>query len=145
MLTIRLTAATALAVVALALATGCNGTESLTETGKSKPPRTRLPVSTDKHPVPHEVMDRLYAEVESSSGVGRADIALVRAEEAAWSDASLGCPQPNAEYAQMIVEGYWVILRAGDEEFDYRIDHNLRHRRCTGATKQPPIKYPSRT
>ena len=138
----RRTAGALLLGLGLAL-TGCGGTEPLNgapDEGKS--PRVRMPVSTDKHPVPIEVMDRLYAEVSEASGHAPGDIELVRAEHRSFRDTSLDCPQPNVGYAQVIIEGYWVILRAGGEEFDYRVNNKREHFRCTGSTKQAPIKYP---
>ena len=91
------TTAACVLLLALGLALGgCGGTEPLSgETDGGKGPRVRMPVSTDKHPVPIEVMDRLYAEVADASGHDRADIELVRAERRTYRDASLDCPQPN--------------------------------------------------
>lgn len=39
-------------------------------------------------------------------GVAPADLAFVRAEPTDWADASLGCPQPDVAYAQVITPGY---------------------------------------
>lgn len=123
---------------------GCTGAETAAPAAGAPetPPRSMPKPVPD---VPPAVLARLYEEVERESGVSRDRIELVRAESATWNDGALGCPQPNQAYAQMIVQGWWVILRAGREEYDYRIDHNQRHRRCTGATKQPPIVYPRDT
>ena len=38
-----------------------------------------------------------------------------------WNDGSLGCPEPGMFYTQALVDGYHVILQAGDEELDYRV------------------------
>lgn len=97
------------------------------------------------NPVPKAVMNRILDDVAQASGIARDEIVLERAEEATWGDTSLGCPQPNMGYMQRIVSGFWVVLHAGQQEYDYRVDHNLRHHRCTGATRQAPIKYPSDT
>lgn len=39
-------------------------------------------------------------------GVAPADLTFVRAEPTDWADASLGCPQPDVAYAQVITPGY---------------------------------------
>ena len=39
-------------------------------------------------------------------GVAPADLTFVRAEPTDWADASLGCPQPDVAYAQIITPGY---------------------------------------
>lgn len=36
-----------------------------------------------------------------------------------WPDASLGCPQPNADYDDRATLGYRIILRSGDEQIIY--------------------------
>ncbi|MFK7887095.1 MAG: hypothetical protein AB8G16_09560 [Gammaproteobacteria bacterium] len=106
----------------------------------------RAPTMPQKpNPVPKAVMNRILDDVAQASGIARDEIVLERAEEATWGDTSLGCPQPNMGYMQRIVSGFWVVLHAGQQEYDYRVDHNLRHHRCTGATRQAPIKYPSDT
>ena len=139
------------ALIPVLILLGCSGAEPATRlpapvldqpvSTKSTPP----PMTITQHPVPKAVMTRLYKEVAELSGIDASQITLERAEEATWGDTSLGCPQANVDYLQRIVSGYWVVMHAGQQEFDYRIDHNLGHHRCTGATRQAPIKYPSNT
>ncbi len=135
-----------LALCAILLLSACNGAQP---DGSRLPPptldtRTPTPMAAH-HPVPKAIIERLLDEVATSSGIARDDIILQRAEEATWGDTSLGCPQPNVGYMQRIVSGYWVVLHTGNEEYDYRIDHNGGHHRCTGSTRQAPIHYPSET
>lgn len=135
-----------LALCAFFLLSGCNGAQP---DGSRLPPptldtRTPTPMAAP-HPVPKAIIERLLDEVATNSGVARDDLILQRAEEATWGDTSLGCPQPNQGYMQRIVKGYWVVLHTGTEEYDYRIDQNGGHQRCTGSTRQAPIKYPSDT
>ncbi|HUE75261.1 MAG TPA: hypothetical protein VMP10_00420 [Chloroflexota bacterium] len=49
-------------------------------------------------------------------------IEVVRVEEMEWSDAALGCPQPGQMYAQVIVPGYRIILRAAGTSYQYHTD-----------------------
>lgn len=90
-------------------------------------------------------MSRILDLVAEDSGVARDDILLERAEEATWGDTSLGCAQPNTDYLQRIVQGYWVVLHADNQEYDYRVDQRGRPHRCTGSTRRAPIVYPSDT
>jgi hypothetical protein len=39
-----------------------------------------------------------------------------------WSDTSLGCPQDGIEYAQVITEGYQILLEAKDYLYEYHTD-----------------------
>jgi len=120
------------AALPVVLLLGCGGTEPAptrlptpvldTPTAtQSTPP----PMTITQHPVPKAVMTRLYAEVASDSGMDIGEITLERAEEATWSDTAMGCPQPNVNYMQRIVSGFWVVMHAGQEEFDFRIDQKI--------------------
>ena len=128
----------------LAALPGCGGADAIDRNAEPLTPGAHESMNhpSAANPVPDAVMDRLYADAAADSGMSRDAITLVRAERATWRDAARGCPQPNVSYAQVIVKGYWVILRAGRQEYDYRVGPALDHIRCTGATKQAPIIYP---
>jgi hypothetical protein len=54
------------------------------------------------------------------SRAGSAEEAQVRlVEQVDWPDSSLGCPQPDMMYAQVITPGYRVVLALGDQEYVY--------------------------
>ena len=42
-------------------------------------------------------------------------------EPCTWGDASMGLPEVGMSYAQMVVEGYRVVLRAAGGTFEYRL------------------------
>ena len=48
-----------------------------------------------------------------------------------WPDTSLGCPQPGMFYAQIIVEGYKIILSAGGQQVEYHADQRGRVVTCS--------------
>ena len=44
-----------------------------------------------------------------------------------WTDTSLGCPQPRQEYEVTPVNGYWMILTAGETDYRFHASFdNLR-------------------
>jgi hypothetical protein len=47
---------------------------------------------------------------------------IVRAESVVWNDGSLGCPEPGNMYTEALVNGYWVIIRARGQTYDFRAD-----------------------
>ncbi len=54
-----------------------------------------------------------------------ADISSVNVLEIAqmeWSDSSLGCPQPETLYAQVITPGYLIVMESGGQLFNYHTD-----------------------
>ena len=46
-------------------------------------------------------------------------ITVQSAQRVTWRDGSLGCPEPQMQYTQALVPGWRVILRVGDETYDY--------------------------
>jgi predicted small lipoprotein YifL len=46
-------------------------------------------------------------------------ITVVRVAEVEWPDGSLGCPQPDMQYTQALVNGMFIELRAGDQSYRY--------------------------
>ena len=40
-------------------------------------------------------------------------------EEVTWPDASLGCPEPEMLYAQVLTPGYRIKLQSGGKVYDY--------------------------
>jgi len=47
-----------------------------------------------------------------------------------WSDTSLGCPQPGMFYAQVIVQGYKIVLMASGQQVEYHADQKGRVVTC---------------
>lgn len=52
-------------------------------------------------------------------GIPKQEIEVVGVDEVEWPDTSLGCPEPGMVYAQMIVPGHRVMMRVGDEVYEY--------------------------
>lgn len=62
------------------------------------------------------------ARKDLAARLGLADdaVQLVAVEPATWPDACLGLPQPGEMCAQVLVEGYRVLLQAGGRIYEYR-------------------------
>src|SRR5438105_6235108 len=60
-----------------------------------------------------------------------------RAESVVWNDGSLGCPEPEMMYTQALVNGYWVVIDASGQNYDFRVDNRGNFRLC------PPGPRPS--
>lgn len=76
------------------------------------------------------ILETVTAEAARLSNVAADQVAVVRAEPAVWSDGSLGCPQPNEMYTQALVNGYWIILQAGNVPYDFRVASDGSYRVC---------------
>ena len=64
-------------------------------------------------------------------------ITLVEATEAEWSDSSLGCPQPDMFYLQVITPGYLILLEVNGIQYEYHSNRNVSVVYCDNTS--PPI------
>jgi hypothetical protein len=70
--------------------------------------------------IPQSLVDRMLEQASDLSGMPASDLAVEGAEAVTWPDGSLGCPEPGMMYTQVLVDGYWVVIRAGAETYDFR-------------------------
>ena len=66
-------------------------------------------------------MDSILADAAGRTSIPSGDHVPVKADEVVWTDGSLGCPKPGKSYTQALVNGYWVIVVAGDRPLDDRV------------------------
>ncbi len=59
--------------------------------------------------------------LNSSEGISPPMITVKSFTAQDFSDTSLGCPQPDQMYSQVITPGYQVVLEAQGTEYDYRL------------------------
>jgi hypothetical protein len=59
------------------------------------------------------------ADLAGRLQIDPAAVAVVSVEEVTWPDASIGCPQPEMSYAQVLVNGTRMVLEAGGIEYHY--------------------------
>jgi hypothetical protein len=52
-------------------------------------------------------------------------IKLLESGEATWPDASLGMPEPGRMYAQMLTEGFRIVLEAGGKKYEYHLGNGI--------------------
>ena len=69
-------------------------------------------------PLP-QLIERATEDLVQATGAASDAITVVSTEEVEWSDTSLGCPDPNKMYAQMITPGYKIVLESGGTTYDY--------------------------
>ncbi len=59
--------------------------------------------------------------LNNSNGITPPMISVTDFQAQDFSDTSLGCPQPDQMYSQVITPGYQVVLEAQGKEYDYRL------------------------
>ena len=65
------------------------------------------------------LVERATEDLMQATSAASDEITVVSTEEVEWSDTSLGCPEPDGMYAQMITPGYLIVLEAGGESYKY--------------------------
>jgi hypothetical protein len=91
-----------------------------------------------KGEVPQAILEAILKEVAALARVGPDQVAIARAESVVWSDGSLGCPEPGMAYTQALVNGYWVVIDAAGQRYDFRVDSRGNFRLCPPGQGHPP-------
>lgn len=93
-----------------------------------------------KSAIPKGILDPILREAASIAKIRPEQLVIVRAESVVWNDGSLGCPEPGMEYTQALVSGYWVVIAAAGQTYDFRVDRGGRFRLCPGGRGRPPMQ-----
>jgi hypothetical protein len=106
------------------------------------PPAVPPPLPGETSPVqsrvPQAVLDPILNKAAALAKVGRAQLVIVRAEPVVWNDGSLGCPEPGMMYTQALINGYWVVINAAGQTYDFRVDSGGRFQLCPAGRGHPP-------
>jgi len=97
-----------------------------------------------KSEIPKKILDPILKEAASVGKVRREELVIVRAESVVWNDGSLGCPEPGMEYTQALVNGYWVVINAAGQTYDFRVSRNGSFRLCPTGRGRPPLQSDDR-
>ena len=92
-----------------------------------------------KNEVPQPILESITKEVAAVAKVGREQLVIVRAESVVWNDGSLGCPQGGNMYTQALVNGYWVIIKAREQTYDFHADSRGAFILCPPGQGHPPL------
>ena len=88
--------------------------------------------------VPQGILESVLKEAAALANVTREQLVILRAEPVIWNDGSLGCPEPGMMYTQALVNGYWVMIDAAGEKYDFRIGGGGNFRLCPPGQGHPP-------
>ena len=82
------------------------------------------------NPEAQGAIDGSVRDASSRLGLTAGQLAIERVEPREWSDSSLGCPQPDMMYAQVITPGYLVVVAGGGKRLEYHTDLRGRAVMC---------------
>jgi hypothetical protein len=72
----------------------------------------------------------LIAAIAADLGVPEQTVQAVTMEPRNWPDSSLGCPEPDKLYAQVVTPGYLVVVDVSGERIEYHTDERGTVVRC---------------
>lgn len=106
-------------------------TPTLSQTPSPKPTSIISPnVQPKAGEVPEKILEEIFADLMERTGAESEEIQIVKAEAVTWQDGSLGCPKPGELYIQILIKGFWVVLRVGSVEYDYRASESGDWKLC---------------
>lgn len=124
-----------LLIIFLAAGSGCASSGTATSSNE-------IPVTHSTQATLKELVEEAKADAAQRTGKSVEEITVVSAERVSWSDGSMGCPMPGRMYPQVVIAGYRILLRVGDQNLDYHAGSVGRPVLCPAERVKPPL--PSR-
>jgi hypothetical protein len=113
-------------LAAVWVVSGCSAASSSDGTDQSLSPASVQPSldpsasAAGPNDLPAAVIDPVIAEAARLAGVATDQVTVISAEAVTFSDGSLGCPMPGMVYTQALVDGYKIVVKAGNTMYDFR-------------------------
>jgi len=107
--------------------------------GETPPPVADGALAVD--PVAAELAALAQRRVAEELGLPVRRVRVVEVTAYIWTDTSLGCPLPGEIYTSLSVDGYRIVLSAGDNEYIFHTDFD-RALPCDAANEQLPDSTP---
>jgi len=123
---------------AAVLALGARGSEQVEFAPPSPLPTRTEEIPPVKGEVPQRILDPILKEAAALAKVAQEKLVILRAQPVVWNDGSLGCPEPGMMYIQALVSGYWVVISAAGQTYDFRVDAGGRFHLCPAGRGRPP-------
>lgn len=75
-------------------------------------------------------------QLSGMASVQDSEISVVSVEEVEWRDSSLGCPEPDTMYMQVITPGYRITLEANGKRYTYHTNMGEQVIRCENGPRE---------
>ena len=80
------------------------------------------PAQVEHAEVARALAESVRADAARRIGVAVTEVHILRVERHNWSDASLDCPEPERQYAQVVTPGYLILALAAGHTLEYHTD-----------------------
>ncbi len=104
---------------------------------EATPARESPPMQSN---IPKEILEPVLNKAAELAKISREQLVIVRAEPAVWNDGSLGCPEPGMQYTQALVNGYWIVIKAAGQTYDFRMGRGGNFQLCPEGRGRPPFQ-----
>jgi hypothetical protein len=84
---------------------------------------------------PEQIGQAARAEAARALNVPIDQVTVERVEQVDWRDSSLGCGEPGKVYAQVIIEGFRVVVNVGGQRREVHSDGGSRVVFCPSPTQ----------
>ena len=112
--------------------------QSMTTPSETPAPTSTPHMSRVASQVPEAILTPILKEAAKLANVPPQELVIVRAEAVVWNDGSLGCPEPGMQYTQALANGYWVLVSAAGQTYDFRVARDGSFRLCPEGRGRPP-------
>jgi hypothetical protein len=102
------------------------------------PPAGRSPAP----PAQEEFVRRAMEDAAQRLGVAKAALTAVSVEPVTWRDGSLGCPEPDLMYPQVLVPGFRILLASAVGQLDYHTSLRGQLVLCPAGRAVQPLPKP---
>jgi hypothetical protein len=114
--------------------------ESMTTPSETPVPTSTPQMSRVESQMPEAILGPILDEAAKLANVPHQQLVIVRAEAVVWNDGSLGCPEPGMEYAQALINGFWVVISGAGQTYDFRVGRDGNFRLCPAGRGHPPVQ-----
>ena len=87
---------------------------------------------------PEKLIDLVKADLAQRLSVSPDQISVVVSESVEWSDSSLGCPQPDMAYLEVITPGYRILLEVNGQQYEYHFGRDTYFVYCDDPLPPAP-------
>ena len=87
------------------------------------------------------LVDMAAKSLATKLGIEEANITVAQAEYVTWRDSSIGCPQPDMQYMQVLTNGSRIVLKANGAVYNYHSGGSVPPSFCTKPATQKPLPY----
>ena len=112
--------------------------QSMTTPSETPAPKSTPHMSRVAPQVPEGILAPILKEAARVANVPPQQLMIVRAEAVVWNDGSLDCPEPGIQYTQALANGYWVLVSAAGQTYDFRVGRDGSFRLCPEGRGRPP-------